>query len=198
MKRLLMLAAAAALMSACGFSKPSTFYVLDDGTVPEQSVVSTDANRILIGIEPVFMPNYLDKPQIVIRQADDVTLTASEFNRWAEQPADVFPRVLANAISARAGYPAAKQINMNRDLFPYRLYVEVLRFDASFDGRAVLDAWWTVMTDSGKLMRRARTTLSVPAGKTYADVVAAERKLLNDFGAVIADYAVKNLAKAGK
>ena len=92
MKRLLMLAAAAALMSACGFSKPSTFYVLDDGTVPEQSVVSTDANRILIGIEPVFMPNYLDKPQIVIRQADDVTLTASEFNRWAEQPADVFPR----------------------------------------------------------------------------------------------------------
>ena len=53
------------------------------------------------------------------------------------------------------------------------------------------------MTDSGKLMRRARTTLTVPAGKTYADVVAAERKLLNDFGAVIADYA-KNLAKAGK
>lgn len=198
MKRLLMLAAAAALVSSCGFSKPSTFYVLDDDALPEQSAVSTEANRILIGIEPVFMPNYLDKPQIVIRQTDDVTLTASEFNRWAEQPANAIPRVLANAVSARAGYPAAKQINMNRDAFPYRLYVEVLRFDASFDGKAVLDAWWTVLTDSGKLLRRTRTTLTVPAGKTYADVVAAERKLLKDFGAVIADYAVNNLAKNGK
>lgn len=90
-KRFCLIFAAAVFMGACGFSRPSTFYVLDNSVLPEQSVTLKSADRILIGIEPVFIPNYLDKPQIVIRQADSVTLTASEFNRWAEQLSDVFP-----------------------------------------------------------------------------------------------------------
>lgn len=194
-KRFCLIFAAAVFMGACGFSRPSTFYVLDNSALPGQSVTLKSADRILIGIEPVFIPNYLDKPQIVIRQADSVTLTASEFNRWAEQLSDVFPRVLAGAVSERMGYPAAKQINLNRDLFPYRLFVEVLRFDATFDKEAVLDTWWTIMSNSGNMIYRTRSTLVAPVDDTYAGVVRAEQQLLKDLGYTIADYALKNLKK---
>lgn len=186
------------LLTACGTTRPSTFYVLDGGVSPERSVTIKDARGILIGIEPVFVPDYLNKPQIVIRQPDGVTLTASEYNRWAEQVSDVFPRVLGDAVSARMGFPAAKQINLNRDLFPYRLYVEIIRFDAAFGEQAVLDAWWTVMTGKGDILRRTRTTVTERAGNDYAAIVAAERTLIDRLGAEIADYASKHLKKSVK
>lgn len=186
------------LVGACGFSRPSIFYVLDSNDVPAQNVTLKNANDILIGIEPIFIPTYLDKPQIVIRQPDSVTLTASEFNRWAEQLSDVFPRVLGDAISKNMGYPAVKQINLNRDLFPYRLFVEVLRFDASFEKEAVLDAWWTIMSNSGNVIYRTRSTLVEPTGDDYGSVVRSEQKLLQEFGRIIADYVKNNLTKGQK
>lgn len=192
------MAALALLTGACGFSRPSTFYVLDSNELPEQSMTLVDADKILIGIEPIFLPTYLDKPQIVIRQPDSVTLTASEFNRWAELLADVFPRVLADAISKNMGYPAAKQANLNRDLFPYRLYVEVLRFDAAFEKEAVLDTWWTIMTNSGNVIYRTRSVLIEPTGDNYDSVVQSEQKLLRKLGKIIAGYAQKHLVKGKK
>lgn len=197
-QRFLWVFAACLFLNACGTTRPSTFYVLDSSVMPAKSVTLKNADNIFIGIEPVFIPDYLDKPQIVIRNADSVTLTMSEFNRWAEQLSDVFPRVLANAISEKAGYPAAKQINLNRDLFPYRLFVEVLRFDAAFNNEAVLDVWWTFMSNSGKVIYRTRSTLIAPVGGSYADVVEAEQKLLKELGYTIADYALKNLKKGQK
>ena len=186
------------LTAACGFTRPSTFYVLDSNDTPEKSITLADANKMLIGIEPIFLPTYLDKPQIIIRQPDSVTLTASEFNRWAELLSDVFPRVLADAISKNMGYPAAKQINLNRDLFPYRLYVEVLRFDAAFEKDALLDTWWTIITNSGNVIYRTRSVLIEPTGNDYDSVVLSEQKLLQKLGRVIADYAKKNLIKGQK
>ncbi len=182
-------------LSACGFSKQSTFYVLDSNAVPEKSQTLKSAQNILFGIEPVFLPNYLEKPQIIIREPDTVTLTVSEFNRWAESLSAVFPRVLANAISKKMGYPAAKQINLNRSLFPYRIFIEVLRFDSSFNQEAVLDTWWTIMTDSGKLIYRTRSTLITPVGETYVSVVQAQQKLLYELGDVIGEYALKHFKK---
>lgn len=193
MKKIPFACFAVLLLAACGTTKPSTFYVLDSNAFHAESKTSENADNIKIGIEPVFVPNYLNRPQIVIRDDDGVTLKISEFNRWAEQIGDVFPRVLAAAISETAKYPAAKQINLNRDLFPYRLFVEVLRFDAVFGKEAVLDAWWTIMTRDGKTIRRERATLTEPAGDTYAAVVASEQKLIARFGAAIGAYAKKNL-----
>ena len=197
-KRFCIMAVLALLTGACGFSRPSIFYVLDSNDLPEQSITLADADKMLIGIEPVFLPTYLDKPQIIIRQPDSVTLTASEFNRWAELLSDVFPRVLADAISKNMGYPAAKQNNLNRDMFPYRLYVEVLRFDAAFEKEAVLDTWWTIMTNSGNVVYRTRSVLIEPTGSDYDGVVQSEQKLLQRLGQIIADYAKKNLIKGQK
>ena len=197
-KRFYLIAVLSLFIGACGSSRPSTFYVLDSNDLPEQGFTLSDANKMLIGIEPVFMPTYLDKPQIIIRQPDSVTLTASEFNRWAELLSDVFPRVLGDAISKNMGYPAAKQINLNRDLFPYRLYVEVLRFDAAFEKEAVLDTWWTIMTNSGNVIYRTRSVLIEPTGDDYDSVVRSEQKLLRKLGQNIADYAKENLVKGQK
>lgn len=185
MKKILFAVLAVLSLSACGTTRPSTFYALDSGAVPADEPELVNADKVKIGIEPVIIPNYLNRPQIVIRDSDGVTLTISEFNRWAEQIGDVFPRVLANSMNVTLGYPAAKQINLNRDLFPYRLFVEVLRFDAAFGKDAVLDAWWTLATRDGKAVYRSRSVLTRPVGNTYADAAESERALIVRLGGII-------------
>ena len=83
-------------------------------------------------------------------------------------------------------------------MFPYRLYVEVLRFDAAFEKEAVLDTWWTIMTNSGNVVYRTRSVLIEPTGSDYDGVVQSEQKLLQRLGQIIADYAKKNLIKGQK
>lgn len=194
MKKLLLIVLVA--LNGCGTTPPSTFYVLDSSDLPVKSSTLKNADHIVIGIEPIIIPNYLERPQIVTREKDGVTLTISEFNRWAEQLSSVLPRVLASSISKTMKYPAAKQINLNRDLFQYRLFVEVLRFDATLDNEAVLDVWWTIMTNSGKFLYRTRSTLIEPVGPTYADLVHSEQVLLKKLGKVIGDYALTHLSES--
>ncbi len=181
------------LLAACGFSKPSTFYVLDANTAPRQSLTLKNADSVVIGIEQISIPTYLDRPQIVLRDAETSTIMIAEFHRWAEHISDVMPRVLADAISERAGYPLAKQVDVNREFLKYRLYVEVQRFDATPNGEAVLDAWWLINDADGQTLYRTRSTLVEPVSDTYPSLVKAEQKLIRELGFTIADYYKKNI-----
>ncbi len=193
MKKILFACLTVLFLSACGTTKPSTFYALDSGAIPADEPEQANAGKVKIGIEPVIIPNYLNRPQIVIRDDDGVTLKISEFNRWGEQIGDVFPRVLADSMNVTFGYPAAKQINVNRDLFPYRLQVEVSRFDASFGKDAVLNAWWTLTSRDGKTVYRSRSVLTHPVGNTYADAAEAERTLIVRLGGIIGNAVRKKI-----
>lgn len=186
------------LLGACGFSPDSTFYVLDDSPLPTRSFTLDNADTVIIGVEYISIPTYLDRPQIVIREKEDDTLEMAEFHRWAEHLGDVLPRVVGDAVSERAGYPLAKPATLNRDVFTYRLYIEIMRFDAQKDGAAMLDAWWTITDASGEVLYRTRSVLVEPTGDSYPDIVKTEHFLAKKLGFEIADYYVKNLKNAKK
>lgn len=187
-----------AFLGGCGFSATSTFYVFDDAPSPSRDMTLKNADTVIVGIEDVVIPTYLDRPQIVIREIDDETLTMAEFHRWAEHLGDVLPRVIGDAVSERAGYPLAKPATLNRELFEYRVSVEIMRLDAQKSGKAVLDAWWSVSDSSGNVVYRTRSVLVEECGESYSDVVRAERTLVKRLGYEIADYYTADLKNSKK
>ena len=182
-------------VGGCGFTSPSTFYALDNAPVPAQTGRLTTQSAPLIGIEPVFVPPYLDKPQIIERDADSPVVKVDEFNRWAEMLSDTFPRILAKAVNQKAKRVLAKPVGSLRGDYPYRLYIEIERFDASFGKQAVLEAWMTVMNGSPTPVTVNKIVLTEPVGGTFDDMVRAQNALIYRLGDMIAGYALKNLRK---
>jgi uncharacterized protein len=177
----LMLGLTLVFLAGCGTTRPSKFYILSP--IPAGESVTATGNEPAIGLGPVVMPKYLDRPQIVQRAGDNQLLLA-ESHRWAEPLANNFTRVLAENLAATipvdqvAVYPWSRTMRVD-----YQVSVDVLRFDADADGNAVLSTDWKVQeTESEKVITRKRSTFSEPALATdYAAIVAAQSRLLAAF-----------------
>ncbi len=72
------------LLSACRSSPPVTFYTLNTQNPAFESRNSPAGRErnLSIGISPIYLPEYLDRPQIVTLKGTH-TLHLAEFHRWA-------------------------------------------------------------------------------------------------------------------
>ncbi len=86
-------------LGGCAGTPNSRFYLLEpltgapgpEGTVPLDRAIS-------IGLGPVTLPEYLDRPQIVTR-TDRNTVLLAEFDRWAEPLSGNVSRTLAENLT---------------------------------------------------------------------------------------------------
>jgi uncharacterized lipoprotein YmbA len=200
---LVCLIAVAALSACVGKTPPSKFYLmssmLDSGAVLESSVAE---EALSIGIGPVEMPKYLDRPQIVTRtQLNE--LMVDEFHRWAGQsPQAGFTRVLAENLGVL--------LRTNRISFhPWQratpidvqVSIVVLRFDTDSDGKVALRALWKLLRDDG------RELLSMHGGEDFTDsadklgdhssMVTAESRVIEQLSRSIAED-ISNLQAQGR
>jgi uncharacterized lipoprotein YmbA len=185
--RLVLLPVLLLALAACSHSPPQRYYVLPG---PAATPATLERNGPLIGLGPVNLPAYLDRPQIVTR-ASDSRLDLASGQRWAEPFADSFRRALqaqlANAVpSIRVlAYPWKPSLPIAR-----RISVEVLRFDRGADGAVVLTANWSVAS-GGDIEEAVQHTsqISVPqAGKAedYDRLVAAHGEAIAALARAIA------------
>src|SRR5262245_63349391 len=94
--------ATAALAAGClGGSAPTRFYVL----APVDGAAVAGERPLAIGIGPVSVAGYLDRPQIVTRPAAD-KIDLGEFDQWGEPLRDGITRVLAEDLARQL--PGAK------------------------------------------------------------------------------------------
>ena len=179
--------AVALLLMGCAFGRtaPSDFYMLSPVAEAASNQNTATAQReLLVGIGPVAMPSYLDRPQIVTRDGNSVRIELSEFHRWGEPLENNIPRVLAEDISRHLN-------GLRVQVFPARtedssdLWVgmDINRFDGALNGTATLDAWWSIRDAHGKTLLRGRFAESAPTGDDYASLVRAESELLGRFAA---------------
>src|SRR5262249_21539005 len=84
-----------------GGSAPTRFYVL----APVDGVTVAGDRPLAVGIGPVSLAGYLDRPQIVTRPAAD-KIDLGEFDQWGEPLRDGITRVLAEDLSRQL--PGAK------------------------------------------------------------------------------------------
>jgi uncharacterized lipoprotein YmbA len=85
--------------AGCGNSEPSRYYILTPmaSSHTAQAAISDDP-ELTVGIDPIELPQYLDRAQIVTRTTRN-ELDFAEFDRWAEPLGDNFGRVLLEDLS---------------------------------------------------------------------------------------------------
>ncbi len=92
----LLTAGVLALAGCMSVADPTKYYVLSP-TSPRDPT-STAASSVAVGVGPVLMPGYLDRLQIVTRDANDEVAVAM-YDRWAE-PLESGSRKCSRTISA--------------------------------------------------------------------------------------------------
>lgn len=144
----------ALLLSAClGPSQPDQFYMLR--AVDESSVASYPGQGPLVGLGPVRIPAYLDRPQMVVA-ASGQEYRLSEDHRWAERLDDNIARVSAQNL---AGMIPSDRILLHpwpREPRPdAQLAVNVQEMHVDPAGQARLTVLWTLRHgDDATLSRR--------------------------------------------
>ena len=181
----------AALLAGCGTTAPSRFYVLQSSANTEAVLPGKIAPDAIVGIGPVTLPEYLDRPQMVTRAGDN-RLDLAEFDRWAEPLGGNFTRVLADNVSRLLStervvlfpWPSSVQVD-------YKVAVEVMEFEAGPGGIVTLDARWTVFGGGDSAVRRSHFEEQAPGG--YEAIAAAQSKMLGKLSLEIAS-AIAELA----
>jgi uncharacterized protein len=172
------------VVAGCAFTEPSRFYLLT-GTPPAGPAVPV-ADKLAVGVEPVSLPAYLDRPQIVRRESPH-TLELSEFERWGEPLDGSITRILVDNLAARLGTDRVFIPSSRPQVTPtVTVDVAFSRFDADPDGVAVMSAHWRVLNARGAEVAANRTVVRQPAGASYDDTVAV---LSNALGVLSDDIA---------
>ena len=149
---------------------PTRYYTLT--SIEPTRETATQRRPLVIGVGPMAVADYLDRPQIVTRSTA-MELELHEFDLWIETLETIFSRTLAEDLSALLGtdrvvlMPAPREVQLD-----YQVEVDVLRFDAMRPGDVVLDAAWRLYGQDGtELMRDGRARISTAIAA--ADVDAA-------------------------
>ena len=171
-----------------GGTAPTRFYVLGPIDGP---AVSGD-RALTLGIGPVSLASYLDRPQIVTRPATD-KIDLGEFDQWGEPLRDGLSRVLAEDLSRQL--PSARIAIFpwrGLDAVRYQVLVDVTRFDGPAGGDTALEARWRILDGvTAKEVAAKTTRLSEPAGGAgYPLAVAAMSRALNTLSRDIAQTLV--------
>jgi uncharacterized protein len=187
---------AASLVAACASGTPTRFYTLSGlPTPPHEAGLAAGRS---VGVGPVVLPAYLDRPQIVTRTAANQAHLA-ESDNWVEPLATMVPRVLTDNLALLLGTDDVVVLPQQRAIrFAYQVQVDVNRFDVDGSGRAILDARWYVLADdTGNVTASGRSTITEPASDPgdYAEVAAAMSRAL---GAMSHEIAAAILAKSRK
>lgn len=179
------------LLAGCAETSPTRFYTLSKVDAPGPVAASVAADRLAVAVGPVSLPQYLDRPQIVRRSGAN-TYQLADFDSWGEPLEDMFPRMVAENLSALLATDRVFVIPRRRSpTVDYQVEIEVLRFDAKVGGDAILVARWEIFDGDGKQLRLDKTTVSEPvvepvAGEGYEPVVAAMSATVAAFSQQIA------------
>ena len=174
------------VVAGCSESPPTHFYTLSGMQLPP---AGANAPKTVVGVGPVTLPEYLDRPQIVTRASGNRVVLAS-FHSWVEPVDSMFTRVLVGNLSSLLATDNVVTLPERRPLpLDYEVEVDVDRFDADSSGRAVLDARWRVFgADGNELIGEGRSTIVEPAADagSYEDIVAAMSRALAGLSSAIA------------
>ncbi len=151
------------LLAGCARTAPVSYYQMAALETARKAPVAVEGGRMVIGIGPVKLPEYLDRPQIITRLTSN-RLQLSD-SRWAEPLSENIPMVLGENLSALLGtdyilkhpWPSSRTID-------YQLIVEVLHFENESDGAARLVVRWSLKgRDGGIVLPERRSSYLIPA-----------------------------------
>lgn len=162
------------LLTACGGkTPPSAFYALsalDGGGAP----IGSETREIRVGVGPIRLPDYLNRPQIVIRQGAN-RLIVDEFHRWGGSLEEDLLRILTENLGMLLGSEQVRIYSEELDTPDCRVRLSLQRFEGTDQQRALLKGSWSIVGPrTGKLLKTGEGLFQAPAaGADYESLVNA-------------------------
>jgi hypothetical protein len=145
-------------LAGCGSSPTPRFYTLHAAVVkapaPTPAVAagpqSNQAGPIVVGIGPVDIPDYLDRPQLVTHPEQN-RMRVLEFDLWAGSLKADIGRVLMEDLCALLPPDRFSVVSWRQGAqMDYRVALNVHRLDVG-PGEVLLSAQWTLFTKERKM-----------------------------------------------
>ena len=182
-------------LGAKGPTQSTKFYVLNSlYSLEKKETAVAKMPNITIGVGPVELPKYINRPHIVTRAIQN-EIQIEEFERWAEPIDSNFFRVLADNLSILlqtdniVSFPAKRSTKVD-----YQVAVTVTRFDGVVGENALLRARWSIYGENGekKLISKHSVYKQPVNGEELKDLVSAQSLALahfsNDIAQAIASF----------
>jgi uncharacterized lipoprotein YmbA len=191
----ILLTATLVLCGCLGRSPQTKFYLLYIIPSPEITEVVTTQKDLRIGVGPIELSEYLDRPQIVT-QTSESELRVDQFNQWAETLDGNIARVLASNLSTLLS-------TENLFLFPwsgstqidYQAKLNIIDFKGTPDNKVFLRAHYTIFDGSKKPLEMNVVNVTQPINEPgYEGLVSSMSKALDELGRKIAQT-IKDLPK---
>jgi uncharacterized lipoprotein YmbA len=151
---------------------------------------------VAIGVGPVKLPEYLNRPQIVTRSSPG-ELQVAEFARWAEPLEENFTRVLAENLSMLLPASRTVEYPWERSMrIDYQVRVDIIYFDGQPGGDVHLRTRWTLLGNDGKsvLMRKESNFCEPMDRLKYGELVSTQSRMIAQLSRRIAT-AIKTVSR---
>jgi uncharacterized lipoprotein YmbA len=141
---------------------------------------------VSLGVGPVTLPGYLDRPELVVR-VNENEIALSTTDRWAEPLAENLVRTLEDNLSALLPGSTYVDYPWFESRAPeYAVSLDVRRFEADATGAVVLDAAWRVGRGDSQVGGGQERIEEVASGPDRAAAVAAQSRALAELSRRIA------------
>jgi uncharacterized protein len=170
----------------------SKFYLLTptaDTAAPTTATTPSPGGDFVIGLGPIKLPPYLDRPEIVTRMAPN-RLELSKEDRWGESIQNGFTRAMERNLAAQTG---ASQVIVfpwyNTVHIDMQVQIDIYRFETDGNGLSTLSAKWTILDSTGKnILYTVESHLTQPSKPgDMTDAAAALSRTIGDLSGQIAN-----------
>ncbi|MEW6586560.1 MAG: PqiC family protein [Nitrospirota bacterium] len=165
------------LMLGCAGTEPSRFYTLSTLS-GEDMRQEPPAGELSVGIGPVEIPDYLDRPQIVTRSGLN-ELKVAEYDRWAGSLSENIAMAVRENLSFLLGTDRIFAYPWNSSsAIDYKLTIKIIRLDSIPGDYVALKAMWTVSSAQGnkEIVTRVTDYKEKLNASGYDAIVAATGK----------------------
>ncbi len=169
-----LLLASVLLLAACGLGSKSFYVLTADGPAPSGGGAG-------IGVGPVSLAEYIDRPNLVIAEAEN-QLAVAENHRWAGDLEASIARVTAANLGRRLNTGNVRTYPwQGDDGITYQVTLDIRQLHGGADGYAVIEAGWRAYSLPDRKLKASRTFVDREPldADGYQPLVAAQSRLLS-------------------
>lgn len=169
------------LLAGCTAGSKSFYVLTADGPAPSGGGAG-------IGVGPVTLAEYIDRPNLVIAESPN-QLAVAEDHRWAGDLSASVARVTAANLGRRLNTGNVRTYPWNNDKeISYQVTLDIRQLHGGEDGHAVIEAGWRAYSLPDRKLKASRTFVDREALESdgYPALVAAQSRLLSRLAADIA------------
>ncbi len=172
----------ALLLSGCAGNAPLQFYMLNAETDRAENSLFLPLNKqTVLGLGPIHLPDYLDRPQIVVAVGEN-QYKLDEQHRWAERLDQNIGRALAQLLADRTGVEQVVRFPWaQKQQIDYQVSIDILKFHQAADGHSRLQAQWQIKHQEQTELSK-RFDCSVAAKEDADAIVKAQSICLGRLG----------------